>query len=129
MTVNFFVNSLFCFRDETSIILIMKKTQLQGSFQKKTPLIKRIATIIVDCRVLIFLLFAAAAVFCVLSIGKVKINSELTTFLSPTTDTRRGLTIMEEEFTDFTTFEYMVSGITYEKALTIANKIADLMAK
>ena len=59
---------------------------------------KAIATAIVKYRFLIMALFLAAAVFCAMSISKVKVNEDITAFLPDDTETRQGLTIMEEEF-------------------------------
>lgn len=91
---------------------------------KKTVL-QKIAKIIVDYRYIIFILFAVAAVFCVFSIGKVKLNSDLTAFLPDDTETRKGLSIMEEEFSDFDLLDVMVSNITYEKGLQIRDRFLE----
>ena len=62
---------------------------------------------------LIILLFLAAAVYCGLSLDRVRVNSDLTAFLSPETETRQGLTVMEEEF------------VTYDNA-NISGQVEDL---
>ena len=62
--------------------------------RNKADVMQWIASAIVRYRYIIFALFAAAAVYCVLSVGRVKINSDLTSFLPPTAETRRGLTVM-----------------------------------
>ena len=82
-----------------------------------------IAEIIVRYRFLFMLLFVAAAIFCALSLGKTKINSDITSFLPDTTDTRRGLSIMNEEFIILANEEVMVANITYEKAEELAESI------
>ena len=90
--------------------------------EKKNPLLSA-AALIVRSRVLIFLLFAAAAVFCILSVNKVKINNDLTNYLPPESETRRGLSVMEEEFAAFGTMEVMVSNVTFERAQELAGEI------
>ena len=87
---------------------------------------KRIATLIVDGRVLIYILFVAAAIFCALSINKVKINSNLVTMLPAETETRRGIDIMADEFTTYASANVMLSNITYDKAEEIADSIREL---
>ena len=64
----------------------------------KRDVMHDIAVLIIRYRFVIMLLFVAAAVYCGLSLGKVKVSSELTIFLSEQTETRRGLHIMEDSF-------------------------------
>ncbi len=82
-----------------------------------------IARLIVNSRFVIFILFILAGVYCALSIGKVKINSDLTAFLPNDTETRRGLTIMQDEFVTYATAEVMVSGVTYEQAEALKDEL------
>ncbi len=83
-----------------------------------------LAAAIVRYRFLIILLFLVAAVYCALSLGRVRVNSDLTAFLSPQTETRQGLTVMEEEFITYDSANIMVSNITYERAAALADEIA-----
>ncbi len=93
---------------------------------EKPDLMQRVARTIVDSRYLIFLLFAVAAIYCVLSIGRVRTSNDLAAFLPADMETRRGLAVMETEFTGFATAEIMVSNITYETAERLAEEIAAL---
>lgn len=70
---------------------------------------KVVSTAIVNSRIIIFGLFIAAAIYCAMSIGKVKVNSDITAFLPDTTETRQGLTIMDEEFITYGTADIMIS--------------------
>lgn len=88
----------------------------------------RIAAFIVDKRVIFYLLFAAVCVYCALSVGKVRLNSDLTAFLSEETETRRGLEIMEDEFITYATANVMVSNVTYELGERLADEIAAMDA-
>ena len=92
---------------------------------KKRDGMHAIAAAIVRYRFFIILLFLAAAVYCALSVGRVKINSDLTAFLSPETETRQGLTIMEEEFVTYASQDVMISNITWERARALADTIAE----
>lgn len=79
---------------------------------------------IVKYRYIILALFAVFAVYCALSLGKVKTNGELAAFLPPSSETRRGLSVMEEEFPPFESARVMVKGVTFEQAQSIANEIS-----
>ncbi len=85
---------------------------------------KMIATGIVNARFAILVVFALICVYCVLSIGRVKVNEDLTAFLPDTTQTRKGLTIMEAEFRTFGTADVMISNITCEIAQKLADEIS-----
>lgn len=86
----------------------------------------KIARFIVEKRVIFFVLFAAAFIYCGLSLGKVRTNSDITKYLPADTQTRRGLTVMEEEFTTFGTAEIMISNITYEEAVSLAKRLESI---
>ena len=75
---------------------------------------------------LVMIVFAAACVYCAMSISKVKVNEDITAFLPANTDTRRGLTIMDEEFTTFASANVMLANTTYDRAKAVADEIAEL---
>ena len=79
-----------------------------------------------DKRVIIMIAFLAACVYCALSISRVHVNNDITSFLPPDTDTRRGLTIMENEFTTYASANVMLANTTYERASAAAEKIETL---
>lgn len=85
----------------------------------------KIATVIVDKRNIIYALFAIFLAYCLISIPKVKVNNDITSYLGADTETRIGLDIMEEEFTTYGTAKIMVSNITYENAEHLKEKIED----
>ena len=89
-------------------------------------ILKKISKFIVDQRMLVMIVFAAACVYCAMSISKVKVNEDITAFLPANTDTRRGLTIMEEEFTTFASANVMLANTTYDRAKSVADEIAEL---
>lgn len=84
---------------------------------------EKVAALIVNLRYLVFIVFAIAALFCFLSIGKVKVNNDLTAFLPPQTETRQGLNVMEDEFITCGTARVMVSNLTYDTALELSERI------
>ena len=89
-------------------------------------ILKKISRQIVDKRVIIMIAFLAACVYCALSISRVHVNNDITSFLPPDTDTRRGLTIMENEFTTYASANVMLANTTYERASAAAEKIETL---
>ena len=48
-----------------------------------------------DKRKAFYLVFLAACLFCAASISKVEVNNDITSYLPPETETRRGLSLME----------------------------------
>ena len=87
---------------------------------------ERLATWIVDKRNLIFFLYACALIFCLFSRNWVSVCNDITEYLPETTETRRGLTLMEEEFTTFATARVMVSHVTYEIAEDLAERMEEI---
>ena len=88
----------------------------------ESPMTK-IARFIVDKRKAFYLIFIAAFLFCAASINKVQINNDITSYLPAQTETRRGLTIMEEEFITFGSANVMVPNVTYQTALELSEKL------
>ena len=87
--------------------------------KKETPVIK-IATFIVDKRKGFFLFFIIAAIFCLFSMTWVKVNNDLTDYLPDTSETRVGLTLMDQEFVTYGSGSIMVDNITYSSAEKLA---------
>ena len=104
-----------------SIMSSLKQKNTSGS---KPDVMKMVATGIVNARFAIIAVFALVCVYCILSVGKVKVNNDLTAFLPDTTQTRRGLTIMEKEFMTYGTADVMVSNITCPIAQELADEIS-----
>ncbi|MCI7767993.1 MAG: MMPL family transporter [Oscillospiraceae bacterium] len=86
----------------------------------------KLATFIVDKRNLVFLLWIFALIFSIFASSWVKVENDITAYLPDTTETRQGLTIMEEKFTTYGTASVMVSNITYEKAEALAEEIGEI---
>lgn len=86
----------------------------------------RLATLIVDKRNLIFFLYICAAIFSIFSRNWVQVCNDITQYLPPTTETRQGLTLMQEETTTFATARVMVSHVTLDTAEHLADQLAEL---
>ena len=89
-------------------------------------LMMRIAKFIVNKRKAFLALFALACVYSVISIPKVEVIEDVTEYLPKTTETRRGLDTMEEEFTTFGSGKILVANITYEQALRVAEEMEQI---
>lgn len=90
--------------------------------EKQSPL-ERLAAFIVDKRKAFYLLYIGAAIFCIFSSGWTQVNDDLTSYLPDTTETRQGLTIMEDEFVTFGSSRIMVDNITYAAAEELSEQI------
>ena len=101
---------------------LIKENSINKQGQKPDAM-KLVATGIVNARFVILAAFVLISVYCALSIGKVKVNEDLTAFLPETTETRQGLTVMEDEFLTYGTADVMISNITVEIAQRLADKI------
>lgn len=92
---------------------------------KATPM-EKVATFIVDKRNLFFLLYIFAIIFCIIANGWVKVENDITTYLPDSTETRQGLTIMNDQFVTYGTARVMVSNISYEKGEELADELREI---
>lgn len=91
----------------------MKSKQIRSSFME------RLAASIVDKRRMIFILYVIVLIFCMFSMGWVKTENDITTYLPENTETRQGIVAMNENFESFATARVMVSNITLDTAYKI----------
>ncbi len=96
------------------------------NLKDKGSIMKTIASAIVKYRFFIMAIFLAAALYCGMSISKVKVSEDITAFLPEDTETRQGLTVMEDEFITYGTANIMISNITYETAEKLAAQIENM---
>ncbi len=101
----------------------MLEMNKKGQKQVKN-LAAKSAALIVRSRYFIFLLFALASVYCVLSIGRVRVNSDFRNFLPKDSETRRGIAAMSGEFSSYASATVMIEDISYEDALALKDKIS-----
>ena len=87
---------------------------------------EKLAAFIVDKRNLFFLLYIFALIFSAIATGWVKVEDDITTYLPDTTETRQGLTVMNDNFVTYGTANVMVSNITYDTALDIQSRLEDI---
>ena len=91
----------------------------------KSP-IEKVAAFIVDKRKAFYLIYIIAIIFCLFSSNWVKVDNTLTDYLADDTETRRGLTIMDDEFTTYATAKIMVDNISYDRAKELSEKLTDV---
>lgn len=104
----------------------MKERVRTMADEKKESPIYKLARFIVDKRKAFYLVFLAACLFCAASISKVEVNNDITSYLPPETETRRGLSLMEEEFTTLGSARVMAANITYEQAARLAEALEEV---
>ena len=87
---------------------------------------EKLASFIVDKRNLFFLLYIFALIFCAVATGWVKVENDITTYLPDSTETRQGLTVMNDNFITYGSARVMVSNISYDTALDLQEIIEDI---
>lgn len=98
----------------------MKQTKQKPGF------FVHLATWIVDKRNLFFLIYSAAILFSLFSRNWVTVNNDITDYLAEDTETRQGLSVMEDQFTTFGTARVMVSNIPYNQALPLVDALESI---
>lgn len=98
----------------------MEKEKKDESFMVK------LSTLIVDKRKGFYLVFILLILYSLVSMNRVKVNNDLTSYLPDTTETRQGLDLMEEQFVTYGTARVMVCNVTYEEAEELARRIEEM---
>lgn len=86
----------------------------------------KIARFIVDKRKAFFLVFIASVIYCISSVNKVQVNNDITSYLPSNTETKIGLTIMEEEFVTAATAQVMICNITLSQAEALQKVLEEI---
>ena len=87
---------------------------------------ERFATLIVDKRNIIMVLYVFALIFSVIAMGWVQVETDVTKYLAEDTETRQGIDAMNANFVMNSTARIMVSNVTYETALEISEFLATI---
>ena len=98
----------------------------QESSKRGNAGMQHICAFIVDKRMLFFLLYAIWIIFSVFSSSWVKVDNELSDYLPASTETQRGLTLMDKQFTTFGSAKIMVANISYDEADTLKDELEDI---
>ncbi|MCR5590602.1 MAG: MMPL family transporter [Lachnospiraceae bacterium] len=95
--------------------------------EKKGPgLIGKACAFIVDKRNLFFLLFTILAIFSAFSRNWVNVENSLAYYLPDTTETKKGLDLMSEEFVTYGSCTFMVANVSYEQGERLARSINEM---
>ncbi len=86
----------------------------------------KLAEFIVDKRNLFFLIYIIALVFCIFSRNWVKVENDVTKYLPESTETRQGLTVMNDQFVTYGTAQVLLANISYDRAQEAADMIEDI---
>ncbi len=92
----------------------------------KKSAVEKAAEFIVDKRKGFYLIYIVLVIFAVVTAGWVKVNNDLTDYLDKNTETRRGIDIMESEFTTYATADIMVDNISYSAAEKLCERLEEL---
>ena len=87
---------------------------------------EKVAAFIVDKRNLFFLLYIFALIFSVIARSWVQVENDITTYLPDSTETRQGLTVMNDNFVTYGSARVMVSNVSYDTALELQAAIEDI---
>lgn len=92
----------------------------------KTSPAEKVASFIVDRRKGFYMVYILLIIFSIFSSGWVSVNNELTDYLPAETETRHGLTLMDDEFTTYATAEIMIDNISYSDAEKLCNELKQI---
>lgn len=92
--------------------------------EKKSPtLMLKIASFVVDKRMLFFLIYILLIIFSLFSRNWVTVQNDISAYLGAETETRQGLDLMDEQFVTFGTAKIMVSSIPFDDASALAEDL------
>lgn len=97
-----------------------------SSSKEKQTTVEKISAFIVDKRKGFYFIYILLLVFSLFSSGWVKVNNDITDYLSEDTETKRGLDIMENEFITYATAQIMADNISYEDAQSLCARLEEI---
>ena len=86
----------------------------------------KLARQIVERRNLVFLFVVLATIFTIFAVKWVKVETDMTTYLPKTSETRLGLDIMEDQSTTYGSADVMVANITPDEADALSDQLTEL---
>ena len=86
----------------------------------------KICGFIVDKRNLFFLLFGILLIFSAFARNWVKVENSMSYYLPPSTETKQGLDLMDEQFLTYGTCSVMVANVSYNQADDIKKQIENM---
>lgn len=98
----------------------MEQKAEQGNFMEK------IAQFIVDKRNLFFFIYIVAIIFSLVAMNWKQVETDVTVYLNEESETRQGLSTMNEHFAMFSSARVMISNVTYEEAKALYDEIVEV---
>lgn len=86
----------------------------------------RVANFIVNKRKAVELLFVFAIVYSLICMNRVKVNQDITSYLPADSETRVGLSTMDEEVVTYGSAKIMLTNVTYEQATEFVDSISGI---
>lgn len=93
--------------------------------KKQTP-IEKLAAMIVDKRKAFYLFYIIAGIFCAVATGWTQVNNDITSYLPDSSETRQGLTLMNDEFITYGSGSIMLDNVTFDTAEKIAAELEEI---
>ena len=87
---------------------------------------ERIASFIVDKRNLFFFIYAVVIIFSLVAMNWKQVETDVTVYLNEQSETRQGLSTMNEHFAMFSSARVMVSNVTYDEAKALYDQIVEV---
>ena len=94
--------------------------------KEKGNVMEKIAQFIVDKRNLFFFVYIVAVIFSVIAMNWKQVETDVTVYLNEESETRQGLSTMNEYFAMFSSARVMVSNVTYEEAKVLYDQIVEV---
>ena len=92
---------------------------------KISPL-EKVAAFIVDKRKAFYFVYILSIIFSMFSMNWVSVNNNITDYLSEETETKRGITLMEDEFITYASAEVMIDNISYSDAKNLCEELEEI---
>lgn len=99
--------------------------QMSTQKKKQTP-IEKLAALIVDKRKAFYLFYIIAGIFCAVATGWTQVNNDITSYLPDSSETRIGLTLMNDEFVTYGSGSIMLDNVTFDSAERIAAELEEI---
>lgn len=97
-----------------------------GNATGNSTVMLKIASFIVDKRMLFFLIYACLVIFSFFSSNWTSVESDLKEYLEEDTETKQGIDLMKKQFFTFGSAKVMVANITYQDAQDLKKKMEGL---
>lgn len=86
----------------------------------------KVCSLIVDKRNIVFLFFIIIMLFSAVTRNWVNVENSMSFYLPQSTETKRGLDLMEEQFITYGSCKAMVANVSYEQAETIKDELENI---